>query len=249
MGPENGMFDTHEHKRTSDLISETLIDEIRAGTLPLDEPLPTERALCERFAASRPTVREALAQMQMRGYATPGAGRRPRAMRPTLTSILRGVGEQIRDTLGDMESGAHLEQMRQFIETGAAREAATRSDNIHLSKMQSALEDNYRAIGSADFARSDIAFHRALVSVLGNPVILTLHDIFVQTMIATRPPTGDPERYDRIAYDEHRAIYQAILDKDAATAADVMDRHLARSYRARLKVPPQATGATPDDAN
>ncbi len=224
-------------QRAPDLIADTLIAEIRAGTYPPDAPLPTERDLCERFSASRPTVREALAQMQMRGYATAGVGKRPRAALPSIATVLRGTGDVIREILGDAESGAHLEQMRQFIETGAAREAAKRADNIQLAKLQTALENNFAAIGTAEFAPTDIAFHRALVSVVGNPVILTLHDMFVSTMIAHRPPTQDATRYDRIAYDEHREIYQAILDGDVVTATDVMDRHLFRSYRARLRAP------------
>lgn len=234
------MLEADAPKRVSDLIAQTLIDEIRSGTLELDSTLPTERELCERFSASRPTVREALAQMQLRGYATTGIGRRPRTARPSLTDILRGAADHIREFLGDAESGAHVEQMRQFIEVGAAREAATRADNFQLSKLRAALERNFDAIGTSAFAATDIAFHRALVSVAGNTVILALHDMFVSTMIAHRPPTGDPDRYDRIAYDEHRAIFQAILDNDAATATDVMDRHLARSYRARLKAPRHA---------
>jgi DNA-binding GntR family transcriptional regulator len=56
-------------------------------------------------------------------------------------------------------------------------------------------------------------------------------------MISQRPQTDDPARYDRIAYEEHREIYQAILDRDVIAATDVMDRHLSRSYRARLKLP------------
>ncbi|WP_417605551.1 FCD domain-containing protein [Primorskyibacter flagellatus] len=239
--------DIHAPRRTPDLIADTLIGEIRGGVFAPEAPLPTERDLCERFSASRPTVREALAQMQMRGYLTAGAGKRPRATLPSIATVLRGTGDLIREVLGDAESGAHLEQMRQFIETGAAREAAKRADNIQLAKLQAALEKNFEAVGTADFAPTDIAFHRALVSVVGNPVILTLHDMFVSTMIAHRPPTPNPLRYDRIAYDEHREIYQAVLDGDVVTATDVMDRHLTRSYRARLKAPqlsPEAGGRT-----
>ncbi|WP_232824951.1 FCD domain-containing protein [Primorskyibacter marinus] len=239
--------DIHAPRRTPDLIADTLIGEIRGGVFAPDAPLPTERDLCERFSASRPTVREALAQMQMRGYLTAGAGKRPRATLPSIATVLRGTGDLIREVLGDAESGAHLEQMRQFIETGAAREAAKRADNIQLAKLQAALEKNFDAVGTADFAPTDIAFHRALVSVVGNPVILTLHDMFVSTMIAQRPPTPNALRYDQIAYDEHREIYQAVLDGDVVTATDVMDRHLTRSYRARLKAPqlsPETGGRT-----
>lgn len=233
-----------ELRRAPDLIADELIAQIRGGDFPPDTPLPTERELCERFAASRPTVREALAQIQMRGYATAGVGKRPRAALPSIATVLRGTGDLIREVLGDAESGAHLEQMRQFIESGAAREAANRADQIHLAKLQAALEQNFNAIGTADFAPTDIAFHRALVSVVGNPLILTLHDMFVSTMIAHRPPTDDAARYDRIAYDEHREIYHAVLDGDVVTATDVMDRHLARSYRARLKAPQQASATS-----
>ncbi|SMX48885.1 FCD domain-containing protein [Maliponia aquimaris] len=237
METKRNMLDMQETRRASDVIAETLIEQIRRGEIALGAPLQTERDLCERFSASRPTVREALAQMQIRGYLDAGSGRRPRAAKPSLDSVLRNTGGLIREILGDAESGAHIEQMRQFIETGATREAAIRADNFQLTKLREALERNFEAIGTPDFAPTDIAFHRVLVSVVGNPVILTLHDMFVKTLLATRAPTDHPARYDRIAYDEHRAIYQAILDSDVIAATDVMDRHLARSYRARLKRP------------
>mgnify|MGYP005990877383 CR=1 FL=1 len=229
---------------TSAQIAIALIEDIQRGTYPEGSPLPTERALCERFEASRPTVREALAQVQLRGFAQGGAGRRPRAARPSMDSVLRTAAKSVRDVLGDAESGAHLEQMRQFIETGAARVAAAGANTVQLSKLHAALAENEAAIGSARFATSDIAFHRAIVAVVGNPVILTLHDMFVSTMIAHRPPTDDAERYDRIAYDEHSQIYRAVIEGDVMRATDVMDRHLARSWRARLTTPRAANLTT-----
>ncbi|CTQ33545.1 FCD domain-containing protein [Jannaschia rubra] len=224
-------------RSVSSTIAGVLVEEIRDGTFPEDSPLPTERALCERFGASRPTVREALAQVQMRGFARGGAGRRPRAALPSMDSALRAAAGHVRDVLGDAESGAHLEQMRQFIETGAARTAAARADSLQIAKLRSALAANAEAIGTAEFAATDIAFHRALVAVVGNPVILTLHDMFVSTMIAHRPPTEDAARYDSIAHGEHREIYEAVVARDVLRATDVMDRHLERSWRARLAAP------------
>lgn len=229
-------------RRTSETIADTLVAEIRAGALAVGEALPTERELCERFEASRPTVREALAQMQLRGYANAGAGKRPRAAKPSLQGVLSSAADHIREVLGGPESGAHLEQMRQFIETGAAREAALRADNLQISKLRVALERNFDAIGTPEFASTDIAFHREIVSVVGNPVILALHDMFVSAMIAHRPASADPERYDQNSYEEHREIYQAILNNDVMAATEVMDRHLSRSYRARLSAPQSAHG-------
>jgi DNA-binding FadR family transcriptional regulator len=224
-----------ESRSGSVAIASTLISEIKEGALEVDAPLPTERELCDRFSASRPTVREALAQMQMQGYATAQPGHRPRAAKPSIDGILRGAGDLIRDFMGDVEAGAHLEQMRQFIEMGAAREAAARAGTVQLAKLQDALVRNGATIGTPDFAATDIAFHRALVTVVGNPVLLMLHDMFVSQLIAQRPATDDPEGHDRIAHEEHRAIHAAILDGDVASATEVMERHLARSFRNRLK--------------
>lgn len=217
-------------------IADRLIADIRDGALAVGAPLPPERELCDRFDASRPTVREALALMQMRGFLDAGGGRRPRALRPSMQTILHSAADHLREVLGDAESGAHLEQMRQFIESGAAREAAMRGDRIQIARLSDALGRNRDAIGTPNFASTDIAFHRALVSIIGNPVILTLHDMFVSGLLARRPPVDDPARYDAIAHDEHRAIYEAILNGDVMAATDVMDRHLARSYRTRLGV-------------
>ncbi|MCB2129551.1 MAG: FCD domain-containing protein [Rhodobacteraceae bacterium] len=227
--------------RLSDVIASALIAKIREGDIAVGAPLPTERELTEQFETSRPTVREALAQMQIRGFLDAGGGRRPRAARPTMQTILESAGGHIRDLLGDAESGAHLEQTRLFIETGAVREAAKRRDRVQLARLEDTLTRNFAAIGTPGFAATDIAFHRELVSIVDNPVILTLHDMFVSDLLAQRPPVDDPARYDTVAYDEHRLIFRAVFDGDQATATDVMDRHLARSYRVRLEMRTQKT--------
>ena len=224
-----------QSRNSSDAIAEALIADIRHGRQPVGAPLPTERELCERFDASRPTIRAALSQMQLRGYVDGQPGHRPRAVVPSLESILRGAGDHILEIMSDAEAAAHVEQMRLFIETGAARAAAMRADTVHLAKLNEALSRNAEAIGTPDFAATDIAFHRALVAVVGNPVLLTLHDMFVSRLIAGLPPVPDPIENDRITHAEHRAIYTAVLDGDVAAAADVMETHLARSLRRRLK--------------
>lgn len=235
MSQSNAAAAAEGAKNSSDTIAAALIADIKKGTLATDEPLPTEREMCDRFGASRPTVRAALSNLQMRGYVHALPGHRPRAALPSLESALRGGADLIRDVLGDAEAGAHLEQMRMYIETGAAREATKRADTVQLAKLDRALEVNAAAIGTSDFPATDIAFHRALVSVVGNPILLTLHDMFVSRLFAERPPVANATANDRISHDEHRAIYTAILDGDVAAATDVMEAHLSRSLRRRLK--------------
>ena len=229
----------NETQRASDVIAETLIEEIRAAKISIGDPLPTERDLCERFSASRPTVREALSQMQIRGYLTTAAGHRPRAGKPSLETILRAAGGNLREILGDVESLIHLEQMRQFIEIGAVRAAAAKATNMQLAKLYAALEANFEAIGTDRFAETDIAFHRVLVSVVDNPIILILHDMFVSGLFSTRPAQINAAARHRTSYEEHRQIYQAVLERDISDASEIMERHLEDSYRIRLTPPRQ----------
>ena len=49
-----------ESERTSEVVADSLIKEIRGNHLEIGATLPTERELCDRFGASRPTIREAL---------------------------------------------------------------------------------------------------------------------------------------------------------------------------------------------
>ena len=49
-------------------IASTLVQEIRSGQWQVNEPLPTEMQLVERFAVGRNTVREALRELEGLGY-------------------------------------------------------------------------------------------------------------------------------------------------------------------------------------
>lgn len=236
MTPENAT-NPELPKRVPDLIADTLVSQIKSGALSVGDALPTERELCEQFSTSRPTVREALSQLQLRGFVETGSGKRPRVTAPSIEDVLSAAAGNIGEILGNVESTAHLEQMRQFIEAGAARVATAHSSNVQVAKMRSALEANFAAIGTDNFAATDIAFHRSIVAVVGNPIILKLHDMFVSTMLAQRPDLSDRRSHDEMAYEEHRAIYEAVLSGDVVAATSLIDAHLERSYRSRLAAP------------
>ena len=48
-------------------ITETLISEIKTGRIDVEQMLPSERELSIRFKTSRPSIREALTELQKRG--------------------------------------------------------------------------------------------------------------------------------------------------------------------------------------
>lgn len=226
-------------------IADALAGDIRSGQIAAGDAMPTERTLCERFGVSRPTVREALISLQMRGFVQGGSGKRPRAALPSLPVILQDTGLHLRAALGDTRTGAYLEQMRQFIEAGAVREAARHASAAQIGQLKAALEANHAAIGTSDFTPTDIAFHQALVAILANPVIDTLHGLFISEALALRPDAPDRLAADQASYAEHLGVFQAILTGDAATATALIDAHLSRSYRQRMALSAPQTVPTP----
>lgn len=229
-------------KQRSDRIAEELISDIRNAVIEEGSPLPAERQLCERFSTSRPTVRAAFMTMQARGYANLSAARRPRATKPSIGRVFETAGESLRELLGTTSSSAYLDQVRQFIEMGAVRAAAQDASNIQIAQIHAALEAGYDALGDDEaFASADAAFHRSIVAVIQNPIILELHDRFVLNLVTSRPTPGEQVPRNRKSYEEHRQIYEAIVDNDSEMAMSIMEGHLARSYRASLARPKKLT--------
>ncbi|MEP1208112.1 MAG: FCD domain-containing protein [Rhizobiaceae bacterium] len=223
-------------------IANALIGNINDGSILVGRPMPSERQLCERFSTSRPTVRAALQMMQSLGYVSLEPTRRPRAARPSVSGIIDSAGASFRHLFGDVQSNSYLDQIRRYIEVGGVRTAAQNATNAHITTMHSALQQCCRSVRDNDaFSKADAAFHRAIVEVTANPIILELHDRFVYELVAGREMASLDSSGNVKSYDEHCQIYEAIVDGDAELAMDIMDRHLSRSFRARLPRPEKLT--------
>jgi GntR family transcriptional regulator, sialic acid-inducible nan operon repressor len=223
--------------RTATNVVEALIADLKSGAISAGETFPSERALCERFDVSRPTVREALLMLQERGFASLSATRRPRADYPSFAKIMASAASRMRDLLDDREGTAYMEQVRQFIEVGAVRTVVERATPVQITRIHAALEAcNVTRDDPVAFKEADIGFHRALVTVVDNPVLLALHDTFARALFDRRPAERDPVKHNALVYDEHRAIFEAIVAHDADRAAAILDAHLDRAYRANLQI-------------
>ncbi|MFD8911707.1 SAV_2336 N-terminal domain-related protein [Streptomyces sp. NPDC059575] len=56
-------------KKAYEVVVEALIEDIQSGAFPAGERLPTQQTLAERYSVSRSTVRRALEQLRIYGYA------------------------------------------------------------------------------------------------------------------------------------------------------------------------------------
>lgn len=212
-------------------IAQRIAADVHSGVYRPGEMFPSERDLCEQFSVGRNVVREALTILQGMGLTDHAKGKRPRVVAPTLTKVMEGVSESAKFFFSGSAGLAHLEQARLFLETSLLRYATVHATNAQIAKMVEAIDLCEASINDiAEFRKADVAFHRALAEIPGNPIFIALHDTFVEALMTNRAVLPDFEERSRTSNGEHRKIVSAILDKDAEKAVSVLSEHLTRNY-------------------
>jgi GntR family carbon starvation induced transcriptional regulator len=73
------------------------------------------------------------------------------------------------------------------------------------------------------------AFHAALVSAAGSPMLIKLRDLLYQQSERYRRVSLNVSRGWRNVHDEHRAIYDATMQRNALRACRMTELHLSRT--------------------
>ncbi len=156
-------------------IAEAIRDAIIAGTLIVDERLPSEAELAAKFGVSRPTVREALKRLAAQNLIRTQRGASGGAFVNRIT-FEEAYGQQITTSTlllsmneVDFETAC---EARFALERACVPLAARRRGPEHLARMRTEIARQARpALSDEDFCASDVAFHRALVDGARNPVL------------------------------------------------------------------------------
>ena len=216
---------------TASAIARRMAADVHSGTYRPGEMFPSERHLCEEFKVGRNVVREAFTILQGMGLTDHAKGKRPRVVAPTLSKVMEGMGESAQFFFSGSAGLAHLEQARLFLATSLLRYTTVHATNAQIAKLVEAIDACEAGVDDiAAFRAADVAFHRALAEVPGNPIFVALHDTFVEKLMMNRAVLPDFETRNRTSNAEHRKIVSAILDKDADKAVEVLSQHLTRNY-------------------
>lgn len=212
-------------------IARLIAEDVHSGLLEPGAMIPSERDLCDRFGVGRSTVREALTTLEAMNLISHQKGYRPRVQAPTLSHVMAGAAEAAGYFFRDGEGMAHLEQARLFLETSMVRYAAQHVTTAQIARLIAAIEAGDAAIDDQTaFRNADVQFHRILAEVPGNPIFVALHDTFVDRLMRGRAAPPDVQGHNRRINDEHKAITQALVAKDADAAVAALTRHLTRNY-------------------
>lgn len=212
----------------ADLAADALLERIRAGEWTLGQKLPGETTLAPQLGVGRSTVREAIRQLAGRGVlqSRQGAG-------VFVTAL--DVPEEWDSVLRRADIVSVIEA-RIAIESEAAALAAGRRTPQELRALRRALDARVGGDSGVEaHVDADTAFHRAIVQAAHNDILAELFDGFVPRlrqamieMLRLRPLADEPADQDA-----HRALLDAIADRDADAAARLSRDHLT-SLKERL---------------
>ncbi|WP_223855335.1 FadR/GntR family transcriptional regulator [Pseudomonas oryzihabitans] len=208
-----------------------LVDEIESGRLAAGQKLPAERVLSETFQASRGSVRRVLSNLKDKGLITQTVGSGT------------FVAENVQLVLPVVEhapasvqtSPAELMEARLLIETQMPSLIVRYATAADFAKMEECIVRSEAASTIAEFEHWDGALHQAFAEATHNSFFLKILEL--TTQIREEGEWGrlkknslTPER--RRQYEEqHRAIVNALRDRDEQLSRELIEAHLIQVQR------------------
>jgi DNA-binding FadR family transcriptional regulator len=215
-------------------ISEVIVDQIRLlirqGRLVAGDRLPSERELCERFGVSRVTVREALRVLEANGLVEIRVGARGGAFITAPSSRL--IGEGIVDLISlSSVSAREVTETRMVFELGIVPLVCERATEEDIAALY-AICDQSDAASRADEYPLELsaAWHTRYAQSAHNRAISmfvdSLHDPLLRSLEQARAVAPSHAPHGVV---EHRALVDAITERDVQRATDLMRTHLNRT--------------------
>lgn len=217
--------------RRSDKISEKLarqiVDDILDRDLEPGSMLPPELEMMKAYSVGRSTLREALRLLEVQGLLTlkPGPKGGPMLMDLSVSDFARNAKVHLRVR---KSSYREILEARLAIEPLMARMAAEAQDTAGLDQLRHAIElaDNVDPTDQAAWQRVSNLFHSTIASISGNS-ILDLLGMFLREVYVSKPRAPiTPVKMRSDVRQVHRAIAQAIFDKDGEAAERMMREHM-----------------------
>ncbi len=209
-----------EHKTVSlaDQVYEQLETDILKGKYARGEIL-TELKISEALGVSRTPVREALRRLAAEHIIEEGS---------------RGC-----TVLGiNLDDLCDIYEIRCQIEGMAAARAAQRINDEQIAKIKELidLQEFYAAKKNADSLESiDNEFHQLIYQYSGSNVIYTTLMPLHKKIQKYRKASVENEMRAEHSYEEHKAIYEALKNRDSKEANEKMTEHVKNAYKHIIK--------------
>ena len=212
---------TNDARKLYQTVAEAITRDIAAGLYQPGQKLPSERELTEQLNVSRPTIREAMIALEIRGIveARHNAGMFVAKVPPPPSEA-------------DLDIGAfELTEARKLIEGEAAALAARTINDEEIATLYALIDEMKEAFETdVNDDSADRNFHMTIAGATRNTalvlVIETLWDLRYNAPL-TREIFRRARHVGISAFlDDHRQVADAMRDHDPAAARTAMQAHL-----------------------
>lgn len=210
-------------------VANLIVGRIRSGKYPRGERLPPERELAEEFGVSRPTVREAMIALEIRGIVEARRGSGIYVVEATPSDA--NSNEQ---DIGPFE----VTEARRLFEGEAAALAAAIITDAEIAKLESLLAILGANTSSEVGERADRDFHITIAEATRNSaiasVIENLWDMRYKSPMCMKMFDRARDAGVQPRYDDHSLILKALKARDPQAARAAMRSHLDRVINSML---------------
>ena len=209
----------NEYLPLRDVVFNTLRENILTGEMKPGERL-MEIHLANRLGVSRTPIREAIRMLELEGLVT---------MVPRKGAEVAQISEKgLRDVL----------EVRQALDALAMELACERITEEEVRELRKACDAFIRMTRTQDavrIAQADVELHDIIVRATGNDRLIQLVNNLSEQMYRYRfEYIKDTSQHERLV-EEHRIIYQAIVDKDKETASRAAKIHIDNQKKAIMR--------------
>lgn len=223
-------FEPVQPEKISHSVVRQIEQLILRGILKPGERLPSERELSERLGVSRPSLREALTDLQASGLLTSRAGSGVfvgdvlgSAFSETLVRLFSNHDEAVFDYIA----------FRRDMEGLAAERAATRGTDTDLKVIDAIfkkMEAAHAKRNPTEEAGLDADFHLSIIEASHNVIMLhmmrSMYQLLREGVFYNRQIMFKQRTTRDTLLDQHRAINVALQARDAVAARAAVEAHL-----------------------
>ncbi|MDF2467224.1 MAG: transcriptional regulator, GntR family [Ramlibacter sp.] len=212
-------------------VVERLMLRIQSGEIRPGDHLPPERELMDVYGVGRPAVREALQALERSGIVEISHGERAKVVVPTARDLILQIASGTRHLLQSQPDMLdHLKEARLFLEIGTARMAAQKAGPQDIEALRARIEDQRAALTQMErFLACDMAFHREIARVSGNPIFPAVVEAVFQWAGDYYQPLVRAPGAEHLTLQEHTRLVDAIAAHDADAAEQAVRAHVTRS--------------------
>ena len=209
----------NEYLPLRDVVFQTLRQAILRGELEPGERL-MEIHLANRLGVSRTPIREAIRKLELEGL---------------VTMIPRRGAEVAQITEKSMND---VLEVRRALDALCVELACDRISEEELDKLKKACIGFEQAVTTRDakkIAQADVALHDIIVQATGNQRLIQLVNNLSEQMYRYRfEYIKDFTQHKRLV-EEHRIIYESIVNKDKETASQAAKTHIDNQEKAIIR--------------